>query len=373
MTAHGMNNQAKNNNHTKIQDQLPLFLPDATHGVVRSLDSADIAQTGIQSLMINTFHLRQKPGLTAIKQAGGMKKLMNWEKILSSDSGGFQLFSLINDNPDLGQITDKGVVTYTGPKQQTKLVFTPEKSIRAQFVLGSDIMICLDDFTPPEADINRIKTSVQRTIDWAARSKAEFERQLKEYDFTEQNRPLLVAPIQGHRHWKLRKKCAQELMQIEFDIYGLGGWPFNKNGQFDYEMVERNSQLTPNDHWRFALGIGTPDNIARLYQMGYDLFDCVLPTRDARHQRLYTWSQSPDQIELSSDQSWYDYVYLGRGSAAQNLQPISLYCSCHTCRHYSRAYLHHLFKIKDPTAWRLATIHNLHFYARLMQKLAAEK
>ncbi len=349
--------------------QFPMYFPDATYGLVKSLSSLDVESVGIKGLMVNTYHLYHRPGLELIKTAGGIKKFMNWSGTVASDSGGFQLFSLINKNPDFGKITDEGIVSYTGKKKHTKLVFSPEESIRVQFALGSDIMICLDDFTPPNANQKRVEESVARTIHWAERSKAEFLRLVKENNFTEQNRPLLLAPIQGHRNWKLRNKCAQELVKIKFDIYGLGGWPFDDKNKFDYEMAERNSSYTPDENPRFALGIGSPQNIAQLYPMGYDLFDCVLPTRDARHQRLYVFNQPPEEIDFSKDKNWYSYLYLGKGSLATDQSPVSDQCHCPTCQNYSRAYLHHLFKIKDSTAWRLASMHNLRFYAQLMANL----
>jgi queuine tRNA-ribosyltransferase len=351
---------------------LPLFSPDATLAVVRSLSSQDIVNTGIKGVVVNTYHLRERPGLKLLNQVGGVKKFMNWDGLVTSDSGGFQLFSLINKNPKLGKVTDDGVVIYTGKNRQKKHLFTPEESIQVQFALGSDIMVCLDDFTPPDADLQRIKESVVRTVNWAQRSKNEFERLVKEKGLSETERPLLIAPIQGHKNIKLRTECARELVKMDFDIYGLGGWPFDEKNQFDYDLCELNSSLTPNNKFRFALGIGGPENVVRLTAMGYHFFDCVLPTRDARHKRLYTFTSDLESIDFANDSNWYKYVYLGRGSMANDFKPISNVCDCETCQHHSRAYLHHLFKIKDPSAFRLATVHNLRFYSRLMKRLQQE-
>ena len=348
---------------------LPLYFPDATLGVVRSLSSADLEKTGVKGLVVNTYHLREKPGLELLTKVGGIKKLMNWKGLITSDSGGFQLFSLINKNPNLGKITDEGVVLYTGKNKQKKILFTPEESIRVQFALGSDIMVCLDDFTPPEADTNRATQSVSRTINWAERSKQEFEHQLKICGFSNEKRPLLLAPIQGHNYFNLREKCAQELVNIGSDFYGLGGWPFQANGKFDYQMCQLNSNFTPDDHPRFALGVGSPMNIVKLHQMGYHFFDCVLPTRDARHKRVYIFSDDPTQIDYLNDEDWYQYLYFDRGSLSDDLNPISKHCDCFTCKNHSRAYLHHLFKVGDSLAFRLATIHNLRFYSKLMELL----
>ncbi len=364
--------------------QLPIYLPDATLGVARNLDSLDLLRVGLEGVMVNTYHLIQKPGEEILKKVGGIKKLMNWSGFVSSDSGGFQLFSLIQKNPELGKITDEGIVLYNGPKKQKKTLFTPEDSIRMQFTLGSDVMICLDDFSPPAANEKRIQESVERTIAWAGRAKIEFERQLKKHGFTAENRPLLLAPIQGHNHPKWREFCSQELQKIGFDIYGLGGWPLDENGKFDYSFCHKNAELTPKDSLRFALGVGTPENIVRLFFMGYQFFDCVLPTRDARHQRLYVFNSNPleldrEKLKLLTTENKLDeifaHLYIGKGQFATDTQAVSEFCDCPLCQkklgqpQVSRAYLHHLFKIGDGSAFRLASLHNLRTYTLLIEAL----
>jgi queuine tRNA-ribosyltransferase len=355
------------------QFKLPIFLPDATLGVVRNLSSQDLQAVGTEGVVINTYHLKKRPGVEILAKLGGIKSLMNWPGLTASDSGGFQLFSLIKRNPDLGKITDQGVVHYTGKNKQNKHLFTPEDSIRVQFAIGADIMICLDDFTPDDADESRLKTSVERTVAWAKRCKNEFERQLQKHKVSADKRPLLLAPIQGHRHFELRRHCAQQLQQIGFDGYGLGGWPFKEDGQFDYELCSVNASLTPDDKPRFALGIGMPDNIVALFKMGYHIFDCVLPTRDARHHRLYVFKKDPEQLDILNEDlnkgSWFDFVYIDRGRHKTDPNPISRYCQCPTCQHHSRAYLNHLFKVKDGTAFRLAELHNLYFYNQVIKLL----
>ena len=370
-------------------DKLPVFMPDATLGVVRSLSPQDLQDIGLNWLMVNTFHLMDQPGEAVLKQVGGLKKLMNWPGFLASDSGGFQLFSLIEKNPNLGKITDEGVVLYTGPKKQKKKIFTPEDSIRLQFTIGSDIKIVLDDFSPPDADEARLESSVKRTIAWAKRAKAEFSKQLQaRHDQQLQAhhapkltpRPLLLAPIQGHNHQKWRQYCVDALLEIGFDIYGLGGWPLDKKGQFDYQFSQFNAQLTPNNQPRFALGVGSLENIVQLFFMGYQFFDCVLPTRDARHQRLYVFKTNPQQlnqqdlaklVEQKQLNKIFDFLYIGRGQYRADQQPISEHCDCPICQNtqISRAYLHHLFKVKDSSAWRLATLHNLRTFQLLIEAL----
>jgi len=349
--------------------QFPIYLPDATLGVVRGLASDDIEKCGIEGVVINTYHLKDNPGLKVLQKIGGIKKLMNYKGLTASDSGGFQLFSLIQKNPNLGRIVDDGVILYSGPKKRKKILFTPEDSIKVQFAINSDIMITLDDFTPDAADKKRTEESVFRTIAWAKRCKTEFDKQIKKRSLSKANRPLLFAPIQGHDNNELRKKCAVQLLEIGFDGYGLGGWPFDKKGNFNYEMCSFNASLTPDNSPRFALGIGTPQNIVELYKMGYHIFDCVLPTRDARHQRLYSFSKNPDEIDILNEKEWYKFIYINRGKYSDDIKPINEYCQCETCQNYSRAYLHHLFKVGDPLAFRLATVHNLTMYQQVIEKL----
>jgi queuine tRNA-ribosyltransferase len=363
---------------------LPTYLPDATLAVVRNLMANQVQAAGITGVVVNTYHLRTQPGLETLKTFGGVHQFMQWPGFVTSDSGGFQLFSLIAKNPLLGRVVDDGVVLYTDTKRQHKTLFTPEDSIAAQFAINSDIMICLDDFTPPDADEQRTTQSVERTIEWARRSKAEFLRQLTTHGYTgwdDVHRPKLFAPIQGHTNKALRAHCAQELLAIGFDGYGLGGWPFNEAG-FDYEFCAYNASLTPDQFPRFALGVGTPENIIRLRQMGYDFFDCVLPTRDARHHRLYVlriaelndlWPQLLEKPESVTQSSWLEYAYLNRTAFAQQQKPLDEDCPCQLCQNYSPAYLHHLFKAHDALAFQLATLHNLTTYARVIAFIQAQE
>lgn len=357
--------------------QLPTYLPDATLAVVRNLMPDQVVKAGIEGLVVNTYHLRSQPGADLLTKLGGVHTLMNWPGFITSDSGGFQLFSLITKNPNLGKVVDDGVVIYRDSKKQHKELFTPEISIALQFAIGSDIMICLDDFTPPDADQARLETSVLRTIEWAARSKAEFERQLalRNLNWQSVDRPRLFAPIQGHDNKIWREKCAKALLEIGFDGYGLGGWPFAADGSFDYEFCRFSASLTPDEFPRFALGIGTPANIIALRQMGYDFFDCVLPTRDARHHRLYVLDETkltalyPTIITNPTtipQNQWLTYEYLNRGFFADQTAPLDKDCPCQLCQQYSPAYLHHLFKVGDALAFQLATLHNLTTYSRVI-------
>lgn len=346
--------------------KFPIYFPDATRAVVRSLDSDDLQKAKVEGVVVNTYHLASQPGASVIDQLGGVKKLMNWPGLVASDSGGFQILSIIQKNPAAGTVTDKGIVFRAG---REKNLFSPEKSIQVQMALDPDIVICLDDFTPPNAKLDAIEISVNRTVEWAKRGKEEFLKQVEKRKIADEDRPLLLAVIQGGDSKAMREKCAQELMKIDFDGYGFGGWPLDKDGKLDFEITSFTASLTPDNVPRFALGVGSPQNILDCFRCGYHIFDCVLPTRDARHRRLYVFDKDPDDPAFLEPQQIHRYLYILREKFVRDSRPISPYCDCYTCRNYSRAYLHHLFKIEESLAWRLATIHNLRTYTRLIEKL----
>ncbi|MBU1110546.1 tRNA guanosine(34) transglycosylase Tgt [Patescibacteria group bacterium] len=346
--------------------KFPIYFPDATRAVVRSLDSNDLQKAGIEGVVVNTYHLMSQPGATVIKQAGGIKKFMNWPGFVASDSGGFQILSLIQRNSSAGSITDKGIIFRSGSK---KTIFSPEKSIQVQFALDPDIIVCLDDFTPPRAKLEEIEISVNRTVEWAKRCKEEFIKHVEREKLSVENRPLLLGVIQGGDDKLMRERCAKELLKIGFDGYGFGGWPLDKNGKLNFEITSFTASLTPDDIPRFALGVGNPQNILDCFRCGYHIFDCVLPTRDARHRRLYVFSRNPDEPDFLETEQVHDYLYILKAKYNGDKRAISEHCDCFTCQNYTRAYLHHLFRIQDALAWRLATIHNLRMYTRLTEKL----
>ncbi len=342
---------------------LPTFFPDATRGVIRTLDSQDLHQSGVEGLIVNTYHLMSKPGTTVLKEVGGIKALMGWDGWIISDSGGFQLLSMIYQNPAFGKINRDGVIFYRDSKGgKEKYNFTPEKSIQVQFALGADIMICLDDCPPLGATPQEEQESIQRTIEWARRCKEEFETQVKNKKMTGANRPLLFGVIQGGNSKELREQCAQALINIGFDGYGFGGWPLDEGGKYNNEILQFTADLIPKELPKYALGVGNPQAVHDCYQMGWNIFDCVLPTRDARHQRLYI-------LESNNTGQIYSYLHISQEKYTRDTQPIDPNCDCHTCQKYSRAYLKHLFEIEDATASRLATMHNVRTYTRLIEKL----
>ncbi|MBN1580416.1 MAG: queuine tRNA-ribosyltransferase family protein [Anaerolineae bacterium] len=348
---------------------LPTFFPDGTRGVVRAVDAQDLERCGIQGIVVNTLHLANTPGTGLIKSQGGIHDFMGWQHPIISDSGGFQAMSMIRENARYGTIATAGITfTNVDVKGKPRLKLTPEKSIQIQFALGSDIMICLDDCPHPQAGRDQVVESVQRTVAWAKRCKAEFERQVENRHLLPRQRPRLFGVIQGGFDRALRKQCADQLLAIGFDGYGFGGWPLDGDGRLAEEILACTADLMSG--FKYALGVGSPENIVRCVEMGYQIFDCVLPTRDARHHRLYCFNDPADPFA-------YSFLYIQDEQYKRDARPLSEWCDCPCCTHYSRSYLHHLFDIRDTLALRLATMHNLRFYAQLMsnirQRLALKK
>lgn len=344
---------------------LPAFLPDATRAAVRSVDAKDIAGSGIACLMVNIIHLANRPGISAIKKVGGIHRFMDWPGPIFSDSGGFQVFSLIQESSSLGSVGERGF-SYRLAKDDKKRTLTPEQSIQKQFRLGADVMFCLDYCTHPQADDNQQRESVRLTIAWAKRCKQEFERLLKTLE-NPGSRPLLFAVIQGGSSSDLRKRCSDSLLEIGFDGYGFGGWPIDAQGNL-VEAVHLAAEMMPAHLPLHGLGIGKPEHVVTSARMGYNIFDCVLPTRDARHRRLYVFNDKLSALNLEGS-DFYGHLYIQDNRFVRDAKPVEEGCDCACCRSYSRAYLHHLFKSDDPLFYRLATIHNLRFYSRLMEKL----
>ena len=329
----------------------PAFFPDATCGFVKSVSSADLRNAKVDGVVVNIYHLLKNNLIEMIAGKGGIHKHMNFNKPVISDSGGFQVMSLIHRNPELGRIEDDKITFMLDKK---RIVLTPEICIQLQLKIKSDIVMCLDDCTEASVSQQEQKSSVDRTIIWAKRCKHEFERLTK----STKNKPLIFAIVQGGEYKKLRKYCAQELLKIGFDGYSFGGWPVRKgkllNGTLRYV-----SSLIPEGKPRYAMGIGKPQDIIDAAKMGYNMFDCVIPTRDARHKRLFICKgKSQNSInKISSINIRKKYF---------NMKPN---CDCHFCRNYSVKDLHAFFRNDRKKAERLATIHNLRLYSRMMEVL----
>ena len=266
-----------------------------------------------------------------------------------------------------GRVTDEGV-TFR-PLGKKKILLTPEKSIEFQFSLKTDMIVVLDDFTLKTDSYEKASESVERTIKWAKRSKDEFEKQCDKYKY-KKIRPYILGVVQGGDYLDLRAECTQRLTEIGFDGLGYGGWPITQEGYFNYAVAKTIADNSPDDYLLYGLGVGKPEEVVGCTKLGYTIFDCVLPTRDARHKRLYVYkADSMDEIKTEGD--FYSYYVPDKEAHYQDTRPVSTACDCLLCANYSRAYLAHLFRIKEVTAMRLATIHNLRFYSLLMEKLRA--
>ena len=350
---------------------LPTFFPDGTRGVVKGVDSVDLENVKVEGLVINTYHLLAYGLESRMEKMGDIHSLMSWKKPVITDSGGFQVMSLIHKDESLGKITEDGATFKLPGLPRIKL--TPEKSIQMQMKLHADILICLDDCTKPDAPKSEQELSVERTIAWAKRCKTEFTHlcsQLGIQALPGVARPLLFAVVQGGNSKRLRKKCASELIKIGFDGYCFGGFLVDDNGKFQRKSLEYLASILPKDKPKYAMGVGKPEDIVECFKLGYNMFDCVIPTREARHQKLYVLKLPLSANKLKSGRAdWYSTLYIGSAKTSQDMGPISKYCDCLTCQHFSRAYLHHLFKVGDTLALRLATIHNLRAYSMLMEML----
>ncbi|GAC1405039.1 MAG: tRNA guanosine(34) transglycosylase Tgt [Ktedonobacteraceae bacterium] len=345
------------------QLSMPFFMPDATQGVVRSLAAADLLACNIQAVVMNTFHLMQRPGSSTIQALGGLHKMSAWHGPIITDSGGFQAYSLIQQNAKFGTMNDDGI-TFKPENADRKFHLTPEKTIQLQISYGADIVICLDDCTHVDAPVEIQEVSVRRTIAWAKRCKREFERLMQQKRLPKEQQPLLFAVVQGGGFHVLRKRCAEALLEIGFDGYGYGGWPLDADGKLLIDIITYTREIVPSQFPMHALGIGHPQNIVNCVHVGYGIFDSAMPTRDARHARLYTFTGATGLTD-----KWLAYVYANDDKHIKNDKPISEQCDCLCCTHYSLGYLHHLFKIGDTLFFRLATMHNLRFMTMLTQRL----
>ncbi len=341
----------------------PAFLPDGTRGVVRALGADDLETVGTQALVMNTFHLMQKPGSSTVQALGGLHKMSAWKKPIMTDSGGFQAYSVIRTNSKNGSLTDKGI-SFKPEGSQRKYQLTPEKSIQLQINYGADIVVCLDDCTHVDDDASQQETSVKRTITWAKKSRQEFDKLLDEKNLEGDTAPKLFGVVQGGGDKDLRKQCAEELLEIGFDGYGFGGWPLDSKGSLLEDILGYTRSLIPSKLPVHALGVGHPEYVLRCHELGYEMFDSALPTRDARRGRLYTFN---DSAGLFGD--WFSYLYIYDLKHIKSALPISEHCDCYTCQNYSRGYLYHLFKINDHLFHRLTTLHNLRFMSMLEDRM----
>jgi len=345
--------------------QLPAFFPDGTRGVVRSVDSADLKNCGVTGIVMNTYHLMTKPGAMTVKALGGLHDFTGWDGPIVTDSGGFQVFSLLRENSSLGEVRPNEIIFRLEGK---KTNLSPQKCITSQFSYGSDVIMALDSCTHPDDPVEVQEKSVDMTIRWGRKCMETYE--LLKRNCSVESAPKIFGIIQGGAEKRLRKECADALIQMGYDGFGFGGWPLDGEGRLTEDVLAYTAELMPLGKVKYAMGVGKPENIVACARMGYNLFDCVIPTREARRNRLYVFNEefaSPDSIDIGSD--FYHYYYVLDNEHRRDKRPVSSLCDCHTCKNYSRGYLRHLAAIGDGLAPRLATIHNLRFYTMLLERI----
>ena len=348
---------------------VPTFLPDATRAGVRGASSRDLREVGIEGVVVNAFHLLRRPGARVVQAAGGIHRFMDWHGPILSDSGGFQVWSLIRQDPDRGVIRDNEVI-FREPETGERWNLTPERVVRLQLQLGSDVIVCLDDPTSAEDPDVEQERSVERTVRWARRSREELDRVVAER--RDAVPPRIFAVVQGGAIEALRRQCAAELADIGFDGYGFGGWPLSADGStLLLEPMRWVADALPPEVPKHALGIGRPDHVLAAHAAGYSIFDCALPTRDARHGRLYAFRDGWAGRRPRPGDAFYRAVRIHDARHRVDHAPIEDGCDCPLCVRHTAAYLHHLFKVGDTSAERLATLHNLRFYVRLFELLRA--
>ena len=325
----------------------PIFMPVGTQATVKAMTPEELRETGTQIILANTYHLYLRPGHELIGRLGGLHRFMNWHGPILTDSGGFQVFSL----GDLRKISEEGV-RFRSHLDGSPHFITPEEAVRIQESLGSDIIMCFDECTPYPAEYDYVRTSMELTTRWARRCKEAHRREDQ----------ALFGIVQGGMHPELRERSAHDLQEIGFDGYALGGLSVGEEKALMHEMIEQCVPFLPPDQPRYVMGIGAPEDLIEGIAAGCDMFDCVMPTRNARNGMLFT---SNGRINI-------------KGAAyAEDTSPVDPRCTCYVCRNYSRAYLRHLYRSREILASRLNTWHNIHYFLNLMaearQAIAAER
>ena len=316
----------------------PAFMPVGTYGTVKAMTPEDVAATGAQIVLGNTFHLWLRPGLEVIGKHGGLHRFMNWNGPILTDSGGFQVFSLST----LRKISEEGV-RFASPINGDRLLLTPEESMRIQNVLHSDIAMVFDECLAYPATERQAAESMRLSLRWAARSKKAW-----------QSGNALFGIVQGGVYPELRAESVDGLRNIGFDGYAIGGLAVGEPKEERLKVLE--TTRLPEERPRYLMGVGTPEDIIEAVAAGIDMFDCVLPTRNARNGWLFTR---------------YGDIRIRNARYRDDTAPLDADCACYTCRHYSRAYLYHLDKAKEMLGAHLNTLHNLHYYQDLMRDLRA--
>ena len=317
----------------------PAFMPVGTYGTVKAMTPEELVETGAQIILGNTFHLMLRPGTDIIRKHGDLHDLMHWQGPILTDSGGFQVFSLAK----MRKLDEQGV-TFASPVDGSKVFLSPEVSMQVQRELGSDIVMCFDECTPYPAPRETVRDSMLRSMRWAARSKTAFA----------DNPNALFGIVQGGVHDDLRLESAQHLLDIGFDGYAVGGLSVGEEPELRNAVLDALLPALPADRPRYLMGVGRPEDLVEGVYHGIDMFDCVIPTRNARTGFLYTHN---------------GIIRIRNSRYAEDTRPLDENCGCYTCRHYSRAYLRHLDKCGEILGARLNTIHNLYYFQELMRNI----
>jgi queuine tRNA-ribosyltransferase len=321
--------------------ETPVFMPVGTYGTVKAMLPRDLREIGAQICLGNTFHLWLRPGLPVIAAHGGLHRFMGWDGPILTDSGGFQVFSL----GALRKISEDGV-RFSSPINGDKLFLTPEESMRIQRVLNSDVVMIFDECTPYPASFDEAAASMRLSLRWARRSRDEFDRL--------ENPNALFGIVQGGMHEALRDESLAGLAGIGFDGFAIGGLSVGEPKQDMARILAHTTPRLPAAKPRYLMGVGTPEDLVHGVQAGIDMFDCVMPTRNARNGHLFTR---------------HGDVRIKNAQYKDDPRPLDASCDCYTCRNFSRAYLHHLFRVGEILGAQLNTIHNLRYYQTLMREL----
>lgn len=375
----------------------PAFMSIATKGSVKNLSVEELKKCGAEIILGNTYHLWLRPGSKLIKKAGGLHKFMNWDGPILTDSGGYQIFSLgekaqrkkaggknIKTKSSV-ILTDKGA-EFKDPFNGNKYFMTPEKSIEIQLELDSDIIMVLDECPPWPCTKKEALKAVERTTAWAKRCKDYFDKKVKNIE--KSKRPLLFGIIQGSIYKDLREKSLKEILGIGFDGYAIGGVAVGEPREYLWDILKWTVPLLPKDKPIYLMGLGRPEELVGAINAGVDMFDCVIPTREARHGRLYIWKKksllrsslplaggdcgaaSKNELKNKLNKpNFYETININNAKFAKDFKKIDSLCDCYSCQSYTRAYLRHLFKSNELLGYRLATIHNLNFYLELVEIL----
>jgi queuine tRNA-ribosyltransferase len=346
--------------------ETPFFMPIATKGAVKTLSSLDMKDLGSQIILSNTYHLLLRPGYDDLKKLGGLHKFMNWDGPILTDSGGYQVFSLSK----LNDINEDGV-TFQSHIDGKKIHLTPEGSMAMQGVIGANIIMQFDDVAPADSTRERFKEAMERSLRWAKRCKESYN-----------SNQLLFGIVQGGTHEDLREQSAKGLIDLDFDGYAIGGLSVGEPRPSAFRITKKVASLLPTNKPRYFMGGGMPEEIVFYVSVGIDMFDCVLPTRNARHGTLFTWKDDPAKcVKLAFERAeqgmtdvmiadaLYDKIQITREAYTYDESVIDKFAPVKESQFYSKAYLRHLFKTDEILGMRLATLQNVSFYLTLMKEL----